>query len=56
MLKIGNIGARLDDMPGLWAIVELLPGDRLLIRNIESGAVDSVPLTDYWPLLDSMPN
>ena len=58
-LKIGNVGARLDDTPGLWRIDTIWQASgELEIFNINDKELFSpalISMDEFWPLLDSFP-
>jgi hypothetical protein len=49
-MNIGNIGALLDDTPGLWIIQQI--GDCLIVRSIDDPAQSlRVDKDNFWVLL-----
>ena len=62
-LKIGNVGARLDDVPGLWRIDTIYgiheENPEITIFDIndkEANFPVEIFANEFWPLLDSFPD
>ena len=50
MMKIGTIGACLDDETGkLWEIVEILE-NTLMIKKLDDAKIRHIDVVDFWPL------
>ncbi len=55
-IAVGNVGARLDGIGGLWRVDTLwLQSEELEIfalEDKEQAAPDIISMLDFWPLLD----
>ena len=58
-LKIGNVGTRLDDTPGLWRIDTIWGNTgEIEVFNVDDKELKKPTLIfmdEFWPLLDSFP-
>lgn len=55
-LRIGNVGARLDDVGGLWVIDTIWAADDMVeifdISDKTRTEPDTIAAADFWVLLD----